>query len=111
MPAVARGGSAMRVRRLLPLVPFTLLPAEWCWGQAPPAISMGGVVLGLETVTTTGGPPLALEVAPGDSSNRLFIAGQTTGRVELLKSGSTVQTTPFLSTASGGLTLSTGSEK
>src|SRR5947208_2217227 len=104
--------SGLRRRRLLvAAVPLSVLPSAYSRAATPPAIVPGGIPLGLEQLVTTGGPPLALDFAPGDSTGRLFIAGQTTGRVELWKSGATAQTTPFLSTATGGITLSGGSEK
>ena len=75
-----------RTRRLLPLIPAVLLPSHPLLAQTPPPIVTGGAPLGLQTVTTfSGGPPLALDYAPGDANDRLFIAGQINGQVKLLK--------------------------
>jgi hypothetical protein len=108
---MSAGGVVMRARRLFPAVSLSLLSTPIAFAQTPPPISTtGGIALGLSPLATfSGGPPLALDYAP-DSTDRLFIAGQTNGQVQILQSGA-LQATPFFNVSTAGITLSQGSEK
>src|SRR5438552_2836863 len=68
------GRGPRRPRLLVSGIPLTILPAA-CASAAtpPPIVTSGGFVVGLQTLVTTGGPPLALDYAPGDATGRLRI--------------------------------------
>jgi glucose/arabinose dehydrogenase len=101
-------GRRRRRRRFLSLLSLSLLPGGYAFAASPPNIIPGGISLGLDPVTSVGGPPLALDYAP-DGSDRLFIAGQTNGQVRLVKNGALVGT-PFLNLSTAGVSLYTGGE-
>ena len=88
-----------------------VVPVTSAVAQTPPLITTGGLPIGLESIFTgMSGPPIAFDIAPADASGRLFIAGQTTGRVELFKNGG-LQGTPFLNVTTAGVALNAGGEK
>src|SRR4051812_41018729 len=77
--------------------------------QLTSPIPPGTITVSLKQAASISGPPLDL-IAPPDNTDRLFIAGQTTGQVRLFKNNALI-TTPFLDVIARGITLSSGDEK
>src|SRR5690349_1983907 len=96
----SRRGRARRAR-FLSIISLSLLPGSSAWALTPPAIATGGIALGLEPLATVGTAPVDMQQPP-DSTDRFFVAGQTSGQVRLIQNG-TLQTTPFLSLSSAGV--------
>src|SRR3954451_22765830 len=104
---------AHRTRRALLLAAVSSAPlsffTEKTLAQLTSPIPLGTITVSLKQATSISGPPLDL-IAPPDNTDRLFIAGQTTGQLRLFKNNALI-TSPFLDVIARGITLSSGNEK